>query len=234
MVSNGMFFECNQLTQALLNDDMNSSPSPQCWGSRISQSPPTLGDLGGEGTCNLCRFILRFSNAPTQSWQSEVQMAACPLIFLIGIPGSGKSSIAAQLIQEIPQCRIISTDNIRGQLFGDPAVQGSWQLIWQEVGNQFRQAVCQIAAGEVAAAIYDATNAVRRQRRQAIAHARECGFTHLTGLWVNTPLWLCLERNQQRDRQVPEAVIRRMHRRLQGAPPTLVDGLDRLVTHSAV
>ena len=49
--------------QALLNYGMNLPPSPQFWGSRISQSPPELGDLGGKIANNSDRFIFRFSNA---------------------------------------------------------------------------------------------------------------------------------------------------------------------------
>ena len=54
---------------ALLNYGMNSPPSPQFWGSRISQSPPELGDLGGKITNNSDRFIFRFSNAYLPSWE---------------------------------------------------------------------------------------------------------------------------------------------------------------------
>ena len=78
-------------------------------------------------------------------------------------------------------------------------------------------------------AIYDATNAQRRHRRKVIALARATGFTHITGLWLDTPVWLCLARNRRRVRQVPEDVIFRMHRQLRDAPPTLEEGLDRLI-----
>jgi predicted kinase len=51
------------------------------------------------------------------------------LILLIGLPGSGKSTLAKQLLAECPQMALISTDAIRGQLFGSQAVQGPWLLI---------------------------------------------------------------------------------------------------------
>jgi predicted kinase len=160
------------------------------------------------------------------------------LILMIGIPGSGKSSLAQQLIAQCPHWRLISTDAIRAQLFGDEAVQGSWPLIWSEVERQFRLAVGPIlknAPGKpVRTAIYDATNAVRQQRRAAIEQARAAGFTHITGLWLDVPVGLCLERNQQRRRQVPEEVILQMHRHLCDAPPALPDGLDRLFRHTAI
>ncbi|MFK0733356.1 MAG: AAA family ATPase [Gloeotrichia echinulata GP01] len=146
------------------------------------------------------------------------------LLLLIGLPGSGKSTLAKQLVAECPQMQLISTDAIRGQLFGNEAIQGPWLLIWQEIQRQWQQA---LAARQTA--IYDATNARRGDRREVIAIVRDLGFTHITGIWLDTPVWLCLARNKKRLRQVPEEIILRMHRQLREAPPTLSEGLDRLI-----
>jgi predicted kinase len=146
------------------------------------------------------------------------------LILLIGLPGSGKSTLAKQLLAECPQMQLISTDAIRGQLFGSQAIQGPWLLIWQEVERQFQQAVSTRKT-----AIFDATNAQRRHRRELIALAYDLGFSHITGIWVNTPVWLCLARNKRRSRRVPEEIILRMHRQLRDAPPSLEEGLDSLI-----
>ncbi len=154
------------------------------------------------------------------------------LILLIGLPGSGKSSLAEQLVAQSPGSAIISTDAIRAQLFGDEGIQGPWLLVWKQVQHQFSQAVEQINLGQIPRAIYDATNAARRQRREAIALARATGFTKIIGIWVDTPLQLCLERNRRRDHQIPEAVILRMGRQLRDAPPALGDGLDQLIRYS--
>lgn len=154
------------------------------------------------------------------------------LILLIGLPGSGKSSLAQQMLAEDPLRQLISTDAIRSQLFGDEAIQGPWLLVWREVQRQFQQAVVQISRAAASVAIYDATNAQRRHRREVIALARATGFTHITGLWLDTPVWLCLARNRRRERIVPEDVIFRMHRQLRDAPPTLSEGLDRLIHYT--
>jgi predicted kinase len=151
------------------------------------------------------------------------------LTLLIGLPGSGKSTWARQLITENPQRLLISTDAIRANLFGGEIIQGDWLLVWQEVESQFRTAVAKISSGKAKAAIYDATNVVRKSRREAIALARTTGFTHITGVWFDLPLEVCLQRNQQRDRQVPPEVILQMNRQLQDAPPDLRDGLDYLI-----
>ncbi|MBF2050062.1 MAG: AAA family ATPase [Elainella sp. C42_A2020_010] len=150
------------------------------------------------------------------------------LLLLIGIPGSGKSSLAAQL-QQISACRIISTDSIRAQLFGNAAIQGPWLLIWREVNQQFREAVVQIQTGQIDFAIYDATNTRRRVRRDLIALARSVGFSRIVAVWLDPPLELCCWRNHQRGRQVPEAVIQRMYRQLWSSPPRLREGIDLLL-----
>lgn len=150
------------------------------------------------------------------------------LLLLIGLPASGKSSLAQQLLAESRR-QLISTDAIRHQLFGDEAFQGPWVLVWREVQHQFQQVVAQSDSTSIGEAIYDATNAQRRNRREVITLARGAGFTHITGVWLDTPVWLCLARNRRRDRKVPEDVIFRMHRQLRDAPPTLYEGLDRLI-----
>lgn len=150
------------------------------------------------------------------------------LILLIGLPGSGKSYLAQQLLVDNPQQLLISTDAIRRQLFTDEAIQGSWLLIWRELERQFQQAI-QSSHQETAAVIYDATNAQRRHRREIITLARNTGFTYITGLWLDTPVWLCLARNRRRQRTVPEDVIFRMHRQLRDAPPSLQEDLNRLI-----
>jgi len=155
-------------------------------------------------------------------------------ILLIGLPGSGKSTLSGHLMTQGQHRMVISTDAIRAQLFGNEANQGCWQQIEQERQRAFTVAARQIVQGQRDAVIYDATNVVRRQRREAIALARQVGFVNIMGVWLDIPLALCLERNQRRDRRVPEAVIQRMHRQLCGAEPSLQDGLDMLVRYIAV
>ncbi|MBN4000861.1 AAA family ATPase [Nostoc sp. LPT] len=163
------------------------------------------------------------SNSSFLTSYSALSTQHSALILLIGLPGSGKSTLAKQLLAECPQMALISTDAIRGQLFGSQAVQGPWLLIWREIERQFQQAI-----STTNTAIFDATNAQRRHRREVITFARNLGFTHIRGIWVDTPVWLCLARNKKRSRQVPEEIILRMHRQLRDAPPSQEEGLDSL------
>lgn len=142
---------------------------------------------------------------------------------MIGLPGSGKSILAQKLLRQYPDYHLISTDAIRAQLFGDEAIQGPWPAIWEQIKQQFQQAVT-----DAADAIYDATNAQRHHRRELIQLARESGFDQIRGIWIQTPVEQCLQRNSSRSRQVPPEIILKMHRQLIDAPPGLMDGLDSL------
>lgn len=147
------------------------------------------------------------------------------LVFLMGIPGSGKSTWVDSLIQALnyQQVSIISPDLLRQKLFGATEIQGSWHRIWQQAIRETRTA---LGLGKLV--IYDATNTRCRHRRQTLACFRALGFRQITGIWLDLPLEICLRRNQQRDRQVPETVIRKMHQDLQLTPPSLADGLNCL------
>lgn len=163
------------------------------------------------------------------------------VIILIGVPASGKSSLAEQMLrifnQNInprsqgqfqeklqTQTQLISTDRIREFLYGSANIQGDWGEIWQEVKRSFAE-----SAKLQQSIIYDATNYNREYRLNVIALAKEYNFKPITGLWLNVPLWICLSRNDTRDRQVPDHVIIEMYRTLTYAPPTLSEGFDRLL-----
>lgn len=151
------------------------------------------------------------------------------LLMLVGVPGSGKSTWARGFVLAQPRYQIVSTDAIRAALYGDEAIQGDWGQIWQRVLTDWRAGIEAIRRGELDGVIYDATNTRRRNRRGAIAAARDLGFTAITLVWFDLPLSLALERNRGRSRQVPTDAIAAMHRQLQGAPPSVQEGCDRLL-----
>lgn len=153
-----------------------------------------------------------------------------PLVVLVGIPGSGKSTIAQRWQSQAPSRIVVSTDTIRAQLFGDATTQGPWPAIWREVCDRWQRGIHQIKTGQTQAVLYDATHAKRRDRRRTLQTARALGFTTIDGYWLDLPLEVCLERNQRRSRQVPVAVIHQMHQQLQRHPPHLTDGFNRLYT----
>jgi predicted kinase len=159
------------------------------------------------------------------------------VIILIGVPASGKSSLAAQMLSVFGQkngkntssltygqTQLISPDRIRESLYGSAATQGDWSEIWTLIQQEFTN-----AAKSQQSVIYDATNYSPEYRKNIISLAKEHGFNPITGIWLNVPLWICLSRNDMRDRHVPDEVIIEMHRTLSYTPPTLSEGFDRIL-----
>jgi len=155
-----------------------------------------------------------------------LSMTDIPFWMLIGLPGSGKSTWAEQFAAGRSPLRLVSTDRIRAHLYGDEAIQGHWLQIWQRVESQFAQGVAETRRAEADGILYDATNTRRRQRRDVLQTARAAGCTRLLAVWFDVPIAVCLQRNRQRSRQVPEEILHSMARQLASAPPHYDEGFD--------
>ena len=120
---------------------------------------------------------------------------------LIGLPGSGKSTFALELKEQIPNSVIVSTDSIRHQIFGDEAIQGDWKLIEQQVIERVQNTVSRDFP-----VIYDATN-VKREWRSSFLEKVGGVNAEWIAWWIKTPVEVCKQWNKKRSRQVPEKVI---------------------------
>lgn len=125
------------------------------------------------------------------------------LVLMIGLPASGKSTVALLLWQE--RFRRLSSDSVRLELYGDDAVQGD-DLVYSTVRTRLDQAL------ELKQQIVlNMTNHTAVLRQSWLKQARDKGCTNVHLVFVDTPLETCLERNRKRRRVVPETVLRDMH-----------------------
>ncbi|MBW4617751.1 MAG: WYL domain-containing protein [Desmonostoc vinosum HA7617-LM4] len=144
--------------------------------------------------------------------------------FLIGTPGSGKSTLA-KLISSLGNCEIISTDDIREELYGDATIQGEWQKIEATAIHCICTA---LSLGK--SVVYDATNFKRFFRMDFLVKVNtqvaEWGLNQPNWIawYLQTPLETCIEWNQQRQRQVPSNIIESMYKLLQDFPPITGEG----------
>lgn len=141
---------------------------------------------------------------------------------LIGIPGAGKSTLAQQWVAQDPNLVVICPDEIRDQLYGDPIIQGDWDAVKAQAQKQFEAA---IAAHH--SILYDATNVKRVWRQELMASYPEQKL-RWTAWQLLTPLKVCLERNEQRDRQVPIDVVIDYAQFLNQEPPILAEGFEAI------
>jgi len=136
-------------------------------------------------------------------------IAAVPTVYiLIGVQGSGKSTWARANAERL-KAVILASDEVRNELEAEGMdATGKGDLVFGIVEQRLGQ---WLAQGQNV--IVDATHARRRWREKEIAVARAHG-AKVIAVWLDTPLAVCLERNQHKpggprwgERVVPEQVL---------------------------
>ena len=143
------------------------------------------------------------------------------LILTIGPPGCGKSTFIRPLAEQ-QQLVYINPDSIREELLGDATDHTAEQRVWRTVYE--RTAIALRGNG----AVIDATNTRRSDRKKFIRLAQQTGVHEIVGYWFTTPLDTCNARTAQRERIVPEEIIRSMYDRLIRTPPTTAEGFTEI------
>jgi predicted kinase len=142
--------------------------------------------------------------------------------FMIGIPGSGKSTFARQLQKDHDVKLYVCPDDIRERLTGSPENFTREGQVWDLVKMQLAY-----AARTKNAIILDATGANYKLRRQMVRWLNSLG-SRVYGFYVKVSLGDAILRNARRGhlggRYVPEHVIVKMYESLTNYPPTRFDG----------
>lgn len=140
------------------------------------------------------------------------------LYMTIGLPGSGKSYYA-NVLKENENVSIVSSDKLREELWGDENIQGDNELLFDTLQKRILGNL--LLDRDV---IYDATNINAKRRRKYLKGVKiEC---RKVCLFFLTDIDICKERNNSRERKVPEEVIERMYRTIQ--IPQYSEGWDEI------
>lgn len=126
------------------------------------------------------------------------------LIMMVGLPCSGKSTMATKLAEKC-NANIHSSDAIREELSGDINNQDINDLVFRTLHKRIKE---DLRNGKNC--IYDATNISYKRR---MAFLRELASIPCEKICVlmATPYEVCIKRNAERKRCVPEYVIKRMY-----------------------
>ena len=146
------------------------------------------------------------------------------LVFLCGLPGSGKSHYANSYKERYPNTVIVSSDSIREELWGDANDQQNPKLVFD---TMLERAVA--ALNEGYDVVYDATNLVAKTRKstlEAMRKATNAQF-HANLVFISCSISECKRRQADRERKVPDEVIDRMVRQFQA--PWYNEGWDLMV-----
>ena len=136
---------------------------------------------------------------------------------LVGLPASGKSTIAKEI--SIKENAVIhASDDLREELFKDVNENNKNDQLFKELHRRIKQ---DLSKGKNV--IYDATNISMKKRKAFIEELKDIDCKKLC-LFVVTPYEKCLEQNQNRERKVPDLVIEKMYKNIQ--IPQLYEGWD--------
>lgn len=140
------------------------------------------------------------------------------IVLLVGLPGSGKSTYARAL-----GVNAVSSDEIRRMLADDAAIQTIHRKVFATVRYLIHQ---RLDLGRPVTYV-DATNLTVKDRRPYIklGQLRNCA---VEAVFFDVPLEICIERNRQRSRIVPENALRDMAARF--IPPSLSEGFTHIET----
>lgn len=146
---------------------------------------------------------------------SAQEVAACfadthilpKIVLLVGIPASGKSTLAAALQARGFYC--LSRDRIRAELTGDETDHDHEY----EVTRRFNARLHSLLRTK-RCIVVDTTNVCSDHRWAVLRPAGRHGYNGRYLIHLDLPLRTCLKRNLLRERNVPPEVLINMHRRL--------------------
>jgi len=138
------------------------------------------------------------------------------VVLAIGLPGSGKSSWFKR-----HNITPLSSDLLRALLFDDPMEQRFQDLIFSNLRSMLKARL--IARRPMN--YVDATNLSPHERNGWIKLAKDYGY-EVQAVFFDVPVEVCLERNQRRERKVPEDAMRRMAGKLK--QPTFEEGFSKI------
>ena len=143
-------------------------------------------------------------------------------IMMIGLPASGKDTWINKFLKaSTEKWTVLSSDEMRKELYGNEAIQGDPQEVFGKLHRKLKSAL-----NRSENIIYNATNIKVKDRRPALELVKHYKDYMVYGIIIATTLPQCYHNNQKRERQVPNNVIKRMYYHFE--PPHYFEGFNKI------
>lgn len=141
---------------------------------------------------------------------------------LIGLPGSGKTTWANNFVKDNSNTVIISSDEIRKELFNNESSQEDNDRVFYEMN---KRTLYNLSLG--INVIYDATNIARKKRKAFLDKVPNYVTKEAHVIWAS--IMTCVNRDKFRERTVGQNVIWKMVCSYQ--PPFFDEGFNHIYYH---
>ena len=141
------------------------------------------------------------------------------LFILVGIPASGKSTYAKEILKD-ENTIILSSDVLREELLGDKSCQTNNELVFSTL---YKRAKEYLNNGKNV--VIDATNINMKDRRRTLSNFQGMKIERIAIVFA-TPFEVCYVRDEQRERTVGKNVIDKFVQRFE--IPMEYEGFDRV------
>ena len=138
---------------------------------------------------------------------------------LVGIPGSGKSTWAHEQLEKDPTLLVLSSDEIRKEMFGSSDEQGRNVELFEEIFKRAKEAV-----SNKTSIILDATNISRKRRTHFLSQFKN--DVYKKAVYFSIDPFEATSRTFERTRSVSSEVINSMYKRLN--IPVKGEGFDEV------
>lgn len=128
----------------------------------------------------------------------------------VGVAGSGKSTYVKEQIKNDRRAIRLSSDYIREAI---PEIEDDNAEVFRVMNEALRMHINDKYFDDI---YYDATNLSRKRRRALYSNIKSWDENaEVSIIFFSVPYHIAVERNNKRDRNVPESVILRMYRQMQ-------------------
>lgn len=164
--------------------------------------------------------------------QVKEELGIPTFVMMVGIPGSGKSTVADKLKyimenegEKKDKIIILSSDALRREILGSEESQENNGLIFSEMKKRSLEAIL-----EGKNVIYDATNTTIKNRKSILEELNKSNIKcYKIAYIMNTPFKICLDQNEQRERVVPSEVLFKFRNSFQ--LPLKQEGFDNIIIY---
>jgi predicted kinase len=144
------------------------------------------------------------------------------IYMMVGLPASGKSTVAKEITRNGFARIIVAPDVMRALRFGVYRIGNKEEE--EEIMSSCRNLV-KIYIEKGMSTIFDATNLTKKSRRKLLSILDK--KIEVMAVFINTPLEQCLINNDNRDIETPKQVILNMNTVLE--EPSLDEGFTQIL-----